>query len=144
MGKYSNVNTSSLRNEANNALNELNSYNISNLGELADCTFKGKANIRFALNSIQNGGLNGGILLLKQKLNNLVSACDKIDTYKGYEGKVQELKDDENNGTWEDSGKKDLLGKVIYYFKRNVHTSDIEFYNNKISKLEIEIDSLLS
>ena len=63
MGKYSNVNTSSLRNEANNALNELNSYNISNLGELADCTFKGKANIRFALNSIQNGGLNGGIYL---------------------------------------------------------------------------------
>ena len=67
-----------------------------------------------------------------------------VFTYKGYEGKVQELKDDENNGTWEDSGKKDLLGKVIYYFKRNVHTSDIEFYNNKISKLEIEIDSLLS
>ena len=145
MGKYSKVNTSLLRSEANNAISEISSYNISSLSDgIADCDFGGKINILIALNSIQSGGASGSVAKLHEKLNRIISACDEIDRYKKYESDLQALIDDENNGYWADSGKKDILGKIIYYWKHNVHTAEKNSLNNKMSNSEKKIDNLLS
>ncbi len=147
MGKWDGVDPDKLNRDASTAINELSKYKnllTTMKGRLTDSSFQGKSKVVEALDKIKSSSVNGSISELEKKLNNVVSASAKIKSYQSYEKEVQRLKDDENNYHKVNSGKKDLLGKIIYNWVKNNNQNAIRDYNKLIEALDKDINNLLS
>lgn len=98
MGKYSNVNASSLSNAVTKALNELNQYSLQDIRRDLQNQNILKTSINSVLDSsfekvISSTAINGSITTLKKKLNNLKNAANYINKYQNTEKEIEKLKD---------------------------------------------------
>lgn len=112
MGKYSNVNWSSMQTAAANALSELSSHSLnckSNITNRSVLSSSATEILSKAFNEvISSSSITGSIAVLRKKLNTLKSVASKIKSYqetekaiREYERKLQRAKTDEQKRAYQ-------------------------------------------
>ena len=153
MSTYSNVNVSSMKSTVSNAMRELANHSINKSSIYGSFTTsiitESAANkIRESLDKIQTStGLNGSVATLNNKLSQLYSALDKIQSIQNAEADIKEL--EPKLYYWHDDGdyEEDEDGEKHWVSDWNKHLdttvqnninrlkSDITSYENEISSL---------
>ena len=138
MGKYSNVNATSLKNTVTTAINELSTYSMnsirSNLVNIKNLSSKAGSNITSAITTITgNKNYNGTIPNLRDYLYKLSNAADNIIKYQNLEKEIANLESELY--TYDKEG-----NKVI----NNWVARQLSIKKNNLSSCELTIDKLLA
>lgn len=134
MGKYSNVNATSLQNVANNAINELSRYKMTSTKQNIDNTKNlystSKITLTNAMASVINKkDINGSIPKLEETLKKLSTAASYIKTCQDLEKEIAQLERD----------KYDSNGNTNYWVVWQINSK-----KNSLSSYESKVDRLLS
>ncbi len=129
---YTNINTSALSSAINEALNGLNSYNLNliynNLNSKDILNAQAKNPLNNALNdTINDTSINGSIINLKNKLNDLKKANEYIKIYQNLEKEIRSLEKRLYN---HDGTKNKSIERQINSKKNNLKN-----YENKINNI---------
>lgn len=155
MGKYSNVNASSLSNTISNMIlfHQMSSNTLSNVkSDLANKNnFSSEAidNAVKAIEKIISSNKNGTISNINNRLINLKNVSDKIKNYQNIENDIAKLNKKLYYDETERVVSKDAKGKEIVSYVTHTYM-DYNVYNNiqslkkQLNSLELEIDSMLS
>ena len=134
MGKYSNVNASSLLNATVTAINELSSHNLSieynSLKNRSTLTSQASKLVCNSLDDIINSkSIAGSIPKLKEKLNNLKKAVEAILKCQELEKEIKNLE----SKLYDSKGNKDMLVQW-----------QIDSKKSSLSNYETKVDNLLN
>ena len=154
MGKYSNVNVSSLNSAVDKALDEIKNYDLSDVNATLSNNTTLDSGIETKVEDsldliISSENISGSIKVLKKQLNNLKDASSYIKKYQEAEKEIKELekrlyKEEISYESTQNSKGETIINKVVEWVVDTYVKNRINVLKNDISFYEKRIDNYLS